>query len=919
MCKYCGNKKHEIKKYAGWTPELALEEHEFYYVLKVVNWHEGNGKKPQMGLYVGSNGFVFEIEDATHIEKITAEFNSEINKRLDNKVDKVEGSSLITNTLLNKLQTDYTKNEIDTLINAGFARADAKLISVTTNVLPQGVVTPPLPETGVAWLVGQTGGTTYTQSGGTSIPVAEGYMRLAYYNKTTNLWTPGLEIKLPSVALSNRVIKDGVEGVTQDAVYKFINGGVYTYAGTKNLSNYTVNPVTGNPLATYIFSTIYQERTQITEITYNGVVAGLLILCGFSKSGNNLTRVSYVEINVQLGINVIDLSSLGLIIPEGGMFGFGIGLSYDGRIGWLSTAPEADYHPYVGASTSLVLPAKTTLGGFGISFKYTATTNIKKEINQIKSTIDVGQDKTDSFVTEIGGLNPVFNPTTNTLTLDFTSGNQSVKLNNALTLNNKIYISFKAKVVEGDSPFNLLVGHFVTVGTEPTRFIIPITASEQSYTFELVGNTSNNISIGALTANNAGQKIEIKDFKLLNSTSVPILNERILKLENKGQITPNGSFNLDSPLFSLSRYNKKLTTICVWGDSLMANPTGGDIPIALLETITRRPQRLSKSNTIARRIYDDFSWNKPNWRRLDDTDWTLTGTWTNINDTTLYEPVYDTEKYHRSIFENSSATIIVPIGNENFSLIYRTGVNSGIFEVFVNGTSRIVIDTNKPTAGHTGNPYKRLDISDLNISQNNEIKITRVNSNTNPIYIWGGFYWTGNTSIVVNVAHGGHTLQNLIDQHIQDEVVDNKFDAFIMELTLMNDAARIIDSSNTVAASINALNYILDNIVKDKDLILMSCQPYGLNPSNQSINYYTQYPGMEELKNELKKVIFNKGLPFIDVFEYFKKKIINKGQTLVSGQGALDYTWDGQHQSELGMIEYYNMIKSVLINCPLKM
>lgn len=109
MCKYCGNKNHEIKKYAGWTPDLALEEYSEYYVLKVVNWIEGNGKKPQTGLYVSSTGFTSSLDEATKIEKVT----NQINEKLALKVDKELNKSLVSNSLIDKLEQDYTRVEVD--------------------------------------------------------------------------------------------------------------------------------------------------------------------------------------------------------------------------------------------------------------------------------------------------------------------------------------------------------------------------------------------------------------------------------------------------------------------------------------------------------------------------------------------------------------------------------------------------------------------------------------------------------------------------------------------------------------------------------------------------------------------------------------------------------------------------------------
>src|SRR5690606_20049490 len=129
-----------------------------------------------------------------------------------------------------------------------------------------------------------------------------------------------------------------------------------------------------------------------------------------------------------------------------------------------------------------------------------------------------------------------------------------------------------------------------------------------------------------------------------SQTSLEGLDERVSELEGGGasSVMPR-SFNLSDVLFSLSKYDKKLIVVTFVGDSLFANPTGGDIPD--VEPLTQRPIRLGQSNNLARRFYDYMSWNKPQWRRLDDSSWTKSG-WTVINTTSIFEPTYTNETYH---------------------------------------------------------------------------------------------------------------------------------------------------------------------------------------------------------------------------------------------------------------------------------
>lgn len=51
----------------GWSPEFALVETGDVIVLKVVGWSGGTGARPDVGQYVGSDGFVKFPENAVNI------------------------------------------------------------------------------------------------------------------------------------------------------------------------------------------------------------------------------------------------------------------------------------------------------------------------------------------------------------------------------------------------------------------------------------------------------------------------------------------------------------------------------------------------------------------------------------------------------------------------------------------------------------------------------------------------------------------------------------------------------------------------------------------------------------------------------------------------------------------------------------
>ena len=353
------------------------------------------------------------------------------------------------------------------------------------------------------------------------------------------------------------------------------------------------------------------------------------------------------------------------------------------------------------------------------------------------------------------------------------------------------------------------------------------------------------------------------------------------------------------------------------GDSLNANLTGGTIPND--EGETRRPIRLV-SNSLSRRIYDELSWNKPQHRRLDDTDFTLSGTWTNPTPSSIFEGA--TDKYHSSIVANSYAEITIPDGFENFAIVCRKFENFGSVDVSLNGgdisaygNSTIDLARSKDNVSDVGNPYHTVDYSNLP-SGANTIRISKQN-NTDEVQVFGIYYWSGNTLMVYNVAHGGHTLKNLLDQHLKAEVLENDFDAILFQLTLMNECSK---STNLASPEI-ALNTILETIVKNKDIAFMSCHPFGIDPRDDTPNYYELYPSplsMEDFNNTLKAVLHKNNLPFIDVFSIFKQKIENRGGTLESGEGGIWYTHDGQHQNEDGMREFWNIIRFLFEGKPIK-
>ena len=518
------------------------------------------------------------------------------------------------------------------------------------------------------------------------------------------------------------------------------------------------------------------------------------------------------------------------------------------------------------------------------------------------SNSDFSNSVTD-WVLQVG--TPLFDVNTtvsNRLYLPFTTGNQSIKLDNVLTVGKKYNVSLKVKLESG-TPINLNFGEFLLAQTLGATKILP-TATETVYTFEITATTTF-FSIGVLSQDNNGSAYSIGDFYIkevfFDSYELPMLPPKI--------------FNTEQFLTSISRFDKTLTKIAIEGDSLMANQLGGAIPSA--EPLTEQPIRLD-TNTVSRRIYDLLSWNKPEHRRIDNASFTKSGVWSAVNDTTVWEPAHTNTRYHKSIEASAYVEYAIPDGFENFAIICQKDENFGNINITLNGGSiatygQSVIDLNRTrgNAGDTGNAYYTEEYTSLP-SGVNTIRIAK-DANTTEVRVWGIFYWTGNTLMVYNIARGGHSIADLYLQHIEAELKENDFDAVLYQLTLMNDVGDNIASDT----SRSYLDLILKTIIPEKDIAFMSTNPMGDNGSGT--NYYADNltPSMEETNTVLAKYLHDKNIPFIDVFRAFKQKILNRDGTLIGGEGGLWYTTDGQHPNDGGVVEWWNIIKFIFNNKPI--
>ena len=576
---------------------------------------------------------------------------------------------------------------------------------------------------------------------------------------------------------------------------------------------------------------------------------------------------------------------------------------------------ESDLQRLIESNTSIIGVNTTNIS--------TNTTNIATNVTNIElnkngdsavTGTDSDMSGANNWVVGLGGLTFDIDTTVaDKMYLGFTTSNQAVKLAGAVTVSKVYNVSITAKLLTG-AGMPLRFGNFTT-GLDLGAIEFTPTANELVYTGQITAQ-SVDLFIGVIAAANNGSTFSI-DVVLAEfvDPSLRTLNTRVGILENKFR---GYSFFTEDFMQSLSQFDKPLTKVCTVGDSLLANEIGGAIGGGDDEGATMRPIYMDVNN-IPRRIYDDIKFNPATHRRIDHADWTKSGTWTSFNDNTVWDPTHTGAAYHKSIASSGYIEIAVPDGQENFAFICQKRENLGVINITLNagsiaayGNTSVDLDRTPDSIVDFGNTYHTELYTGLP-SGINTIRIAK-EANVEEVRIWGGFYWSGNTLVVHNVAQGGHTMENLINNHLNALVVENDFDAILMEIPVMNEAG----GGRTLAESLADLQNIVNNYFTGKDMCFMSCNPFGDNGAGT--NYYTTYPDpdMEDYTDTYRPYLYQNSIPFVDVFHYFKLKIENRGGTLVGGEGGLYYTDDGQHPNTDGCLEWMNLIKFIFANKPIK-
>jgi len=733
---------------------------------------------------------------------------------------------------------------------------------------------------------------------------------------TPSLWRASVtnEVDVANPLHSLRISRD-IQGL--------VHGNNCTMSG----SNSWVDGFSANPLSFDI----------------NTTVAGKMYL-NFSGSGSQAVKLANIytnldTINVKFRARLNSGTTIALRICTN------FATSPVSSFSFTPTAQELEYTgQIIGASNMtdifiMVISASNTGGNVEIddfeAYKTTSTSSYPNEykiVDLTKRTVDLETNNTELFsytgkkansemntnVTDwklyLGAVAFDVNTTIpGKMYLPFTSNNQAVYLTDILTSGQSYQVRLKARLNSGTAT-SLRIGKFVSSGSTGMYFDITPSSTEKEYWGTLTSIDVTLFSIGVLDANNNGSDYEIDDVRIYKDNE---LIYRLAKTENVTDgVTSAHSANTSDFLQSLSLYDKPLTTMVVFGNSLMANNYGGTIA----GDINTIPPRLVPNN-IPRRIYDYLNTNYSPiaYRGLTHANWTLTGSWAFYDSSKIFDPDYgaSTSSYLYTSTKLDSASIVLGDTVTAFSLIvYRNDSLSTTYFtdsllVYVNDTLYSVNSTYHAdyNSADRGNPYWLITFDSLSTAITKWVRI--VNGGYNEIVaLWGIAYWDGNGFMLFNSAHGGHTMAELISHgHFQAQVLDNNPDAVLLEIPLMNETAH-----TTSPLSVQSLITICDSL-KNKDVAFMSTNPMG--KVGAGTNYYTLYPGQEARNDSLRAIVIQKGKPYIDVFHYFKLKTANRGGTLDNGDAGF-WTSDGQHPNTAGALEWFNFIKSAfLINKPI--
>lgn len=673
---------------------------------------------------------------------------------------------------------------------------------------------------------------------------------------------------------------------------------------------------------------------KMTEFKVQAITAGAIRFAAFSRVGTVTTRLRYVDVTLTVGINTINLE-----LNPGEYIGwYQNPTTFPGRVGY-KTVPGVYTYTFLAnievtsTATHTGWPTGTNLW-FAISTGYPrtfadTTNKLDTAVNDLSEDVATNIKPAVAEIASTPGLEELFAPVSELGS--FTGG--TIFSGTAIMLKAATF-NMKTFKVQCTTAGTIRFAAFSRVGTVTTRLryvdaVLTLGINEVTlvvntgeylgfyenasthlgrigqktiagvYTYQLFNgiDVTSATHTGYPTGNNVWFAISTGYARSL-ADNLTIVKSDISSIQAAASNYTNKLvYNLETPLASISRHSKRLVKGVVVSDSLWGNGDpinfGGPLPGWLAMPDGENPMRGTYYNLFMR-AYGTLCHGRPSTpknRRINHADWSSTGTWTAINNNTIWEPGYANETYHFTTSPNASKTITIPAGCESIGLILREASGCASVDFSLNGGSIAAygpssFDTDYANVGHTGNPYRILEWHDVPTSGSNTFTLTKDNT-SDPLYVWGAIFWTGNTVILINMSHGGHTLGDILAQHWADEYVRNNWDFTIFQLTELNDT-RV----NNLPQSVANLKTMLD-VIQLKDCITMSCIPFG------GELFSTTYPGQRLFNEAFKKEILDRKLPFIDNFTLFERAIISMGRTPEDG-GAEVFQWDKQHYNNKG-------------------
>lgn len=456
-------------------------------------------------------------------------------------------------------------------------------------------------------------------------------------------------------------------------------------------------------------------------------------------------------------------------------------------------------------------------------------------------------------------------------------------------------------------------------------------------------------------------------FYYIYSTNSSVEDFYVDDIEMKSTIFDKIGLNLERVIAHINNLTKPLVRICGFGDSILGNSVANN---STGYSSGEFPPKAFIGN-FNRVLFDSLSTNKPSFRHESHTDWSYTGTWSEYRPL-IYPYSSDSHnKYRESQSDSATASIEVDgaqyvvflfesIGlSQNLTSYTQTnfvtqdslGTGKAIFSVSTDGSnywepSDSLYDISSDTtygyfvsAVDTANtyfsdssPYSSTDYQQnawyevgymLDSSKTYDFTMywDSLAAPSGPIRLWGCFYWSGQSTIVYNVADPGDSWDDLLSK-TYGLIEKPKWDLVLVQSPWWHNIIYYGDE--------DAHNTSLDNFMErlntihkktGSDFVIMSCPPGGIHPEGTYDGGWTYYPGKNIMQDSVHYSTTIDPLPiegkilnykeawdrwnirtkryalkwdhaYIDVYKYFEDYVLSQGDSIASDGWTVPITSD---------------------------